>query len=63
MPNYIFRLEKFKKWRIEKDKLSNETLNLIIEMQEYEQYDGVDYDTMFKAGKIVIKDWCDYIDD
>lgn len=62
MGQFVFNLDKYKKWRIEKDKLDEEALKVIIDFQELEDYDGCTYDYMFRHGKLVIKAWCDYVE-
>lgn len=62
MGKYVFNINKFREWRKFKDKLPDETIELIIEFQDLEQYDGCTYDYMFNQGKLVIKDWCDYVE-
>lgn len=63
MGKYYFNLDKFKEWRKLRENLDETTLNIIVEFQELEKFDGMEYNKMFKLGKLVIKDWCDYEED
>ena len=62
MGQFVFNLEKYREWRKEKEKLDDKTLDIIIDFQELEDYDGCTYDYMFKHGKLIIKAWCDYVE-
>ena len=57
---YYFNLKKYIEWRKKRDNLDDNSLKIIIEFQELDKFDGMEYGKMFEMGKLVIKDWCDY---
>ena len=60
---YVFNFEMYKDWRLNKEGLSENDIRIIDEFAKYRDYDGYDYDIMNKIGKLVIKAWCDIVDD
>lgn len=54
-----FNYNKYAIWRKEHEKLTDETLEVLNQFDDYRAYDGINYDEMWKLGKIILKDWCD----
>jgi hypothetical protein len=58
---YRFNIEKYYQWRREKDKLSDEDLQKLEIFSELYKYDGMNRDEI--DYKIILKQWCDYVED
>lgn len=44
---------------MKKEKLNDEVMDVLETFNNMEQYDGVEYEELWKKGKIILKDWCD----
>lgn len=60
---YVFSLEKYKKWRVEVEKLPADTADWIIRHSGYDLLEGMDRDDLMRLGKIVLKEWCDCVEE
>ena len=63
MSKYYFNYKKYREWRKYKEKLDDEALDIIEEFNNYEQLDGKSFDELWQKGKIILKDWCDKVND
>lgn len=54
-----FNYQKYRDWRMKKEKLNDEVMDVLETFNNMEQYDGVEYEELWKKGKIILKDWCD----
>lgn len=54
----IFKYQKYKEFRMRKDNLTEEDLRRIDEFDHLSMYDGMTHDDVWRAGKIILKDWC-----
>ncbi len=59
---YVFSYKKYEDWRIDHEKLNKETLEVINQFNDYREIDGQDLDELWKKGRLVIKEWCDYVE-
>jgi len=58
---YKFNIEKYYQWRIDKDKLSIEDIVKLEVFGQMYQYDGMNRDEIKDI--IILKQWCDYVED
>ena len=54
-----FNYQKYRDWRKEHEKLDDKALDIIEEFNNYKELDGMNYEEIWKIGRIIIKDWCD----
>lgn len=54
-----FNYQKYRNWRKEHEKLDDKALDIIEDFNNYKELDGIEYEEIWKIGRIIIKDWCD----
>ena len=54
-----FNFQKYKEWRIRKEKIDEEVIDILETFNSMEKYDGLEYEELWKMNKIILKDWCD----
>lgn len=59
---YLFNYQKYRKWRKEHEQLDDATLDTIERFNNYEVINGEEYESLWKLGHIILKDWCDYVE-
>lgn len=55
----VFNYKKYESYRIEKDKLSLEALELMNRFNDYRKFEGIDMETLTQQGHIILDCWCD----
>lgn len=56
---YIFNFKKYKKWRMDREKLDEQAIYIIEQFNHYEDLDGRELDELWREGRLILKDWCD----